>query len=83
MNLNWDVSQCGGLLRIFPENFTKSVVDIEPVFDRIIFFWSDRRNPHEVQNAYRTRYAVTLWYFDENERKRARQKYQNDCEFIN
>lgn len=48
----------GGLLRIFPEGWTDKVADIEPIFDRLLFFWSDRRNPHEVQPAYKTRYLV-------------------------
>lgn len=56
--------------RIFPEH-GGSIADIEPKFDRIIFFWSDRRNPHEVQPAHRTRYAITVWYFDAIERERA------------
>lgn len=45
----------GGLLRIFPEGWSHQVADIEPLFDRILFFWSDRRNPHEVQPAFKTR----------------------------
>jgi len=45
----------GGLLRIFPEGWSDKVADIEPLFDRILFFWSDRRNPHEVQPAHQTR----------------------------
>lgn len=65
--------------RIFPENYADKVVDIEPVFDRILFFWSDRRNPHEVQPAHRTRYAITLWYLDATERESAVQKYK-ECE---
>ena len=44
----------GGLLRIFPEGKAQ-YADIEPKFDRLLFFWSDRRNPHEVQPAYATR----------------------------
>lgn len=52
------------------------VADIEPKFDRIIFFWSDRRNPHEVQPSHRTRYAITVWYFDADERELARNIYQ-------
>lgn len=47
-------------------------------FDRILFFWSDRRNPHEVQPAHRTRYAITLWYHDAVEREQALQRYQRE-----
>lgn len=54
------------------------VADIEPVFDRLLFFWSDRRNPHEVQPAYQTRYAITLWYFDATEREEACRRYQKE-----
>lgn len=44
----------GGILRIFPEG-KSYVADIKPLFDRLLFFWSDRRNPHEVQPSYATR----------------------------
>ncbi|KAF5922038.1 hypothetical protein HPG69_015488 [Diceros bicornis minor] len=64
----------GGILRIFPEGKAQ-FADIEPKFDRLLFFWSDRRNPHEVQPAYATRYAITVWYFDADERARAKVKY--------
>lgn len=55
------------------------MADIEPKFDRLIFFWSDIRNPHEVQPAHRTRYAITVWYFDAKEREEAliRAKLEN------
>ena len=49
----------GGLLRIFPAKFNQ-VADIEPKFDRLLFFWSDRRNPHEVQPAFRVRSVSPL-----------------------
>ncbi|NXE47685.1 EGLN1 protein, partial [Casuarius casuarius] len=64
----------GGILRIFPEGKAQ-FADIEPKFDRLLFFWSDRRNPHEVQPAFATRYAITVWYFDADERARAKVKY--------
>ncbi|KAG5670406.1 hypothetical protein PVAND_000674 [Polypedilum vanderplanki] len=80
LNVNWNVQESGGLLRIFPDGWVDRIADIEPIFDRITFFWSDRRNPHEVQPAHRTRYAITLWYFDAHEREAAVRKYKKDCE---
>ncbi|XP_018968575.2 egl nine homolog 1 isoform X1 [Cyprinus carpio] len=74
LNRNWDVKANGGVLRIFPEGKAQ-FADIEPKFDRLVLFWSDRRNPHEVQPAYDTRYAITVWYFDADERAKAKEKY--------
>ncbi|XP_071399150.1 egl nine homolog 1 isoform X1 [Centroberyx affinis] len=75
LNKNWDVKEQGGLLQIYPEG--KNVVaNIEPLFDRLLIFWSDRRNPHEVKPAYATRYAITVWYFDAKERAEAKEKYR-------
>ncbi|XP_077350553.1 egl nine homolog 1 isoform X2 [Festucalex cinctus] len=72
--INGRTKEHGGLLRIFPEGKAQ-FADIEPKFDRLLFFWSDRRNPHEVQPAFATRYAITVWYFDADERARAKEKY--------
>ncbi|KAM4607954.1 egl nine homolog 1 isoform 2-T2 [Polymixia lowei] len=72
--INGRTKEHGGLLRIFPEGKAQ-FADIEPKFDRLLLFWSDRRNPHEVQPAYATRYAITVWYFDADERARAKEKY--------
>ncbi|KAM9808762.1 egl nine homolog 1 isoform X1 [Syngnathus typhle] len=74
LNKDWNAKEHGGILRIFPEGKTQ-FADIEPKFDRLLFFWSDRRNPHEVQPAFATRYAITVWYFDADERARAKEKY--------
>uniref|UniRef100_A0A8C5R8G9 hypoxia-inducible factor-proline dioxygenase n=1 Tax=Leptobrachium leishanense TaxID=445787 RepID=A0A8C5R8G9_9ANUR len=75
LNQNWDTKVHGGLLQIFPEG--RSVVaNIEPLFDRLLIFWSDRRNPHEVKPAYAMRYAITVWYFDAMERAEAKDKYR-------
>ncbi|XP_003215910.2 egl nine homolog 1 isoform X2 [Anolis carolinensis] len=74
LNKDWDAKTSGGILRIFPEGKAQ-FADIEPKFDRLLFFWSDRRNPHEVQPAFATRYAITVWYFDADERARAKVKY--------
>ncbi|XP_015117711.1 egl nine homolog 1 [Diachasma alloeum] len=80
LNKDWDIKKNGGLLRIFPEGWRDQVADIQPLFDRLLFFWSDRRNPHEVQPAYKTRYAITLWYFDAEERTQACRRYQRERE---
>uniref|UniRef100_A0A8C7I8T1 hypoxia-inducible factor-proline dioxygenase n=1 Tax=Oncorhynchus kisutch TaxID=8019 RepID=A0A8C7I8T1_ONCKI len=74
LNKDWDTKEHGGVLRIFPEGKAQ-FADIEPKFDRLLFFWSDRRNPHEVQPAHAIRYAITVWYFDADERARAKEKY--------
>ncbi|XP_033735601.1 egl nine homolog 1-like isoform X2 [Pecten maximus] len=55
LNKDWEAKVNGGLLKIFPEG-QNLVASIEPKFDRLLFFWSDRRNPHEVMPAYKTRY---------------------------
>ncbi|KAK7879868.1 hypothetical protein WMY93_033466 [Mugilogobius chulae] len=73
LNKNWNANDDGGVLRIFPEG-KPYVADIEPLFDRLLLFWSDRRNPHEVQPSYATRYAITVWYFDSQERAEAKRR---------
>ena len=45
----------GGFLRIFPESKPGDYIDIAPEANRLLFFWSDGRNPHEVHPTYRTR----------------------------
>ncbi|XP_036381294.1 prolyl hydroxylase EGLN2-like [Megalops cyprinoides] len=75
LNKNWDVKVHGGLLQIYPEG-RAVVANIEPLFNRLLIFWSDRRNPHEVRPAYTTRYAITVWYFDAKERADAKEKYR-------
>lgn len=76
LNLNWDVKRDGGVLRIYPESEKEKMAEVAPLFDRLIFFWSDRQNPHEVQPAYSTRYAITLWYYDGPERALATKKFE-------
>ncbi|XP_061842819.1 prolyl hydroxylase EGLN3 isoform X1 [Nerophis lumbriciformis] len=74
LNKNWKAQEDGGVLRIFPDG-KSCAVDIEPHFDRLLVFWSDRRNPHEVLPSYAARYAVTVWYFDSDERAEARRRF--------
>ncbi|XP_065299933.1 egl nine homolog 1-like isoform X1 [Dermacentor albipictus] len=78
LNKNWDVQTQGGLLRMFPVGQSTQVANIEPLFDRMLFFWSDRRNPHEVLPAYSIRFAITVWYLDADERKNALRRFQRE-----
>lgn len=64
-NKDWNTKRDGGLLRMFPAGMNE-IANIEPLFDRALFFWSDRRNPHEVLPAYKDRYAITVWYIGED-----------------
>uniref|UniRef100_V5H916 hypoxia-inducible factor-proline dioxygenase n=1 Tax=Ixodes ricinus TaxID=34613 RepID=V5H916_IXORI len=78
LNKGWDVKVQGGLLRMFPSGQESQVACIEPLFDRMLFFWSDRRNPHEVLPSFAVRFAITVWYFDSEERKNAVSQYQRE-----
>lgn len=69
LNKNWNEAH-GGCLIISPTGKDCDAI-IKPEFDRIVFFWSDRRNPHQVQKSYETRYAITIWYLDKGEREKA------------
>jgi hypothetical protein len=46
----------------------EEVVDVEPLANRLLVFWSDGRVPHEVLAAHSLRYAATVWcdLFNEN-----------------
>uniref|UniRef100_A0A914PRV3 hypoxia-inducible factor-proline dioxygenase n=1 Tax=Panagrolaimus davidi TaxID=227884 RepID=A0A914PRV3_9BILA len=78
-NKDWKLSEHGGTLRLYPET-SLVPMDIDPQADRLVFFWSDRRNPHEVLPVFRPRYAITIWYFDQAEKMEAlerRRKQEN------
>ncbi|XP_023332905.1 egl nine homolog 1 [Eurytemora carolleeae] len=68
LNKDWE-SKDGGVLNIYPQVKSGFVAKVEPLFDRVVFFWSDSRNPHEVTPSHKPRFAVTVWYLDELEKK--------------
>ena len=70
LNENYDAARDGGVLRIYKPDGS-SFYEIEPVFGRLIVFWSDSRTPHEVLPSYRERFAISVWYFDTKERNDA------------
>lgn len=75
LNKNW-TKEHGGKLMIYPSKPVGAVASVDPIFDRVLFFWSDRRNPHEVLPAYRPRYAITAWYFDSEEKSEYTKRQQ-------
>lgn len=58
----------GGVLRAKTNGVQ---VDVAPLFNRLFAFWSDRRVPHEVlpTAAKRDRFAITIWYMDDAEKR--------------
>ena len=60
LNPDW-VEADGGSLMIYGKEEDHLC---EPLFNRLIVFWSDVRVPHEVLPAYSNRYAVTHWYYN-------------------
>ncbi|XP_031566792.1 putative uncharacterized protein DDB_G0282129 [Actinia tenebrosa] len=76
LNPDWNIKTDGGILKLFPSGTDRKTVNVEPYFDRLLLFWSDRRTPHEVTPAFKVRYAITLWYFDEQERKEYINRYK-------
>ena len=49
----------GGALKIYSTLMEGAVATVEPLLDRVVFFWSDRRNPHAVMPAFRERSDLT------------------------
>eukprot|EP00941_MAST-03F_sp_MAST-3F-sp1_P003736 g3736.t1 len=72
LNYDWRFNQgLGGELRIFAPDGKRVRVELPPLGGRLVLFWADFRVPHEVLPANFKRYAVTLWFFDAEERRRA------------
>lgn len=63
LNHAWEPSH-GGQLRIYEPTMRSMRVkmDVEPVFNRLVLFWSSDEVPHEVMPSFRDRAAVSLWY---------------------
>ncbi len=70
LNKNYERKRDGGVLRMYPRD-SQCYYDIEPIAGRLVVFWSDLRNPHEVLPTFRERFAISVWYFDIIERARA------------
>jgi hypoxia-inducible factor (prolyl hydroxylase) len=82
LNAGWS-SGDGGELRIWQPvaaleklgaTESQPLADVQPLADRVILFFSDSRVPHEVLPSYAERFALTVWYYDDIERRAAQQR---------
>lgn len=76
---DWTSADGGSLLLHGPVNSEISSygeIEIAPIFNRLLLFWSDIRCPHEVLPCYRERFAVTAWFIDSVEKALAIQQEQ-------
>lgn len=56
----------GGAIRLYPRRSDGEPVDIAPLANRLVLFYSDSRTPHEVLACSRDgRMALSFWYHDE------------------
>lgn len=65
LNRSW-IPENGGELYLYPTS--GKVIQVPPLFDRLVLCWSDERMPHEVKATNSDRFAVTLWYYNVNKR---------------
>ena len=72
LNKGYRVDKNGGVLRI--RKGRSKHYDIEPRFGRLLIFWSDKRTVHEILPCFTPRFAISVWYFDADERASAAQR---------
>ena len=62
--LRLHVGEGGGDADVTDADAPPPTVDVDPVGDRLVCFWSDARVPHSVEAAHADRYAVSAWFHD-------------------
>eukprot|EP00913_Durusdinium_trenchii_P027254 g25569.t1 len=73
LNRDW-CEQDGGCLRIFEPTMQSCQVkrDIEPLWNRLVVFWSTQEVPHEVLSSYKDH----VWFIDGAESLRSREPFE-------
>ena len=79
LNLDWNADDDGGALRLHPDIATTKDPprDVIPRAGRIVAFFSDEMK-HEVRPTFQHRKSLTMWYYDNNERKAAIDRAHTD-----
>ena len=62
-NINYVRKLHEGVFRFYVETNAK-VIDVEPVFNRAVIFWSDSRIIHECFPSKIPLFSITMWYFN-------------------
>ncbi len=69
LNPNWQ-KEHGGAVRLSPLDSPENAIDVYPESGRLLIFYSSQI-PHEVLPTFGERHAITMWYYDTDERKAA------------
>jgi len=67
LNVDWVEGDGGELALYDPTDISRRVKTIEPLGGRCVLLWSDRRVPHEVLEAHKDRFTITIWFFSARE----------------
>ena len=81
LNENWDDSY-GGALELWEKDMSKSSVQIEPIFNRVVVFNTDEDSYHGFPDPIQcpkdiTRKSIALYYFTEEEPKSFKRRATN------
>ena len=61
-NEKYDIEECGGLSRFYVNDKTK-MMNVEPVQNRLVIYWSDKRVITETLPTYRDVFSLSCWFF--------------------
>ncbi|CAE7812501.1 Egl nine-like 1 [Symbiodinium microadriaticum] len=77
LNKDWKPEH-GGCLRVFEPTMQSCQVkcDVEPVWNRLVVFWSTQEVPHEVLSSFKDRLAVSVWFICGRESLRNEESFQ-------
>ncbi|CAJ1394118.1 unnamed protein product [Effrenium voratum] len=76
LNRDW-TKQHGGSLRLFEPGMQNCQVkrDVEPIWNRLVVFWSTQEVPHEVMACYKDRLAISVWFLCGAQSLRSREPF--------
>ena len=61
-NPNYEQSKHGGVNRFFIP-YNRTIIDVEPIFNRFVIHWADDRVAHGNGVCFRDLYSLSAWYF--------------------